>query len=166
MYMGVYRRFVVFFLCCSLMVACLPAPHFQKQVAIPGNEWAYNFVPQFDFGISDTTAQYRPYFIIRHTQAYPYNNIWLWVSVKGPGDTIAKRVRINVTLAEASGKWLGRGMGEIYEQRMPLSLGDSISFSRYGGYQIKLEQNMRVNPLPEVLHVGMRVEKTKPRNMR
>ncbi len=141
----------------------MPAPHYQKQEAIPDNAWAYDFIPEFNYSISDTTAVYQPYFIFRHTQAYPYNNIWVWVSVKGPGDTIAKKVRVDVVLAEAGGKWLGRGMGEIYEQRMPLELGDSINLSRYGDYEIKVEQNMRINPLPEVLHVGLRVEKTVPR---
>jgi hypothetical protein len=50
-------------------------------------------------------------------------------------------------------------MGEIYEQRMPISLGDSVNLSRPGTYEVTLEQNMRINPLPDVLHVGLRVEK-------
>ena len=79
--------------------------------------------------------------------------------VKGPGETIAKKVRVNVPLAEATGKWLGRGMGEIWEQRMPVDLGDSIRFDHKGTYEITLEQNMRINPLPEILHVGLRLEK-------
>ena len=68
-------------------------------------------------------------------------------------------VRINVPLAEASGKWLGRGMGEIYEQRLQLQLPDSVSFHRAGTYEVALEQNMRLNPLPEVMNIGFRLEK-------
>ena len=83
----------------------------------------------------------------------------MWVYIKSPGDTAAKKARINITLAQQSGKWLGRGMGEIYEQRMKVSLGDSINFHRAGTYKISLEQNMRVNPLPDVLNVGFRLEK-------
>jgi len=144
----------------ALLTGCMPSPFFQKEEAMPKNEWAYNFKPTFTFDITDTTANYKASFIIQHTQAYPYSNIWMWVYIKSPGDSLPKKERINITLAEASGKWLGRGMGEIWEQRMPLDLGDSIKFIRQGTYQISLEQNMRINPLPDILHVGLRIEKT------
>jgi len=85
--------------------------------------------------------------------------LWLWVYIKAPGDSTSKKERINIPLAEATGKWLGRGMGEIWEQRMPIDLGDSIKFNKQGTYEISLEQNMRINPLPEILHVGFRLEK-------
>jgi gliding motility-associated lipoprotein GldH len=83
----------------------------------------------------------------------------MWVYIKTPGDSVIKKERVNIILAEATGKWLGRGMGEIWEQRMQLNLGDSINFYRKGTYEISLEQNMRINPLPDILHVGLRVEK-------
>lgn len=144
---------------CSLLASCGLAPHYQGTEPVPGNAWAYTFKPKFAFEITDSTAVYQPYFIIRHTDAYPYNNLWMWLYIKKPGDSSATKARINIVLAEAGGKWLGRGMGEIYEQRMPISLGDSVDLSRPGTYEVVMEQNMRINPLPEVLHVGMRVEK-------
>ena len=137
----------------------MPSPYYQKEETIPKAEWAYNFKPTFTFDIKDTGIFYQPSFLIQHTQAYPYSNIWLWGSIKSPGDSNTIKERINITLAEASGKWLGRGMGEIYEQRMLLNLGDSVKFNKPGTYKISLEQNMRINPLPDVLHVGFRLEK-------
>lgn len=150
-------------LCLFLFASCQRAAHFQKHEAIPGNAWNYNFRPTFTFDITDSNSVYQPYFVIRHTQAYPYNNIWLWLYIKTPGDTVATKARINIVLAEASGKWLGRGMGEIFEQRMPFSLGDSVDLSKPGTYSIQMEQNMRINPLPEILHVGVRVDKIGPK---
>ena len=76
-----------------------------------------------------------------------------------PGDSIIKKERVDVELADPTGKWYGRGMGEIYEQRMPIKLNDTLKFNKPGSYQISLEQNMRINPLPEIIHVGLRVEK-------
>lgn len=142
----------------------MPAPYFQSQEPIPGNAWQYSFKPTFTFDVTDTEARYQPYFIIRHTQAYPYNNIWMWVYVKAPGDSIARKSRVSVVLAEQTGKWLGRGMGEIYEQRMRIAVTDSFNFRRKGTYKISLEQNMRINPLPEVLNVGFRLEKIPARD--
>jgi gliding motility-associated lipoprotein GldH len=158
-------RIAVAALLMLLYAACLPAPHYQKNEAIPNNAWDYNLRPKFTFDITDSTAVYQPYFIIRHTQAYPYNNIWMWLYIKTPGDTVATKARINIVLAEPTGRWLGRGMGEIYEQRMPISLGDSVNLSKPGTYTIEMEQNMRINPLPDVLHVGLRVEKAVPQGM-
>ena len=148
----------VLFLAC-LLYGCLPSPYYQKEEPIPKNEWAYNFKPAFTFDITDTTAFYQPYFIIRHTQAYPYSNLWIWLYIRVPGDSTIRKERLNVPLAEATGKWLGRGMGEIYEQRLRLHI-DSVNFNKAGTYQISLEQNMRINPLPEVLNVGFRLEKS------
>ena len=154
------RTFWFLLLAVVLFTGCMPSPYFQKEEAVPQNAWSYNFKPTFTFDITDTTAIYKTTFLIRHTEAYPYQNIWLWVYIKTPGDTIVKKERVNITLAEASGKWLGRGMGEIWEQRMRMDLGDSVRFDKKGTYKISLEQNMRVNPLPDILHVGLRVEKT------
>ncbi len=149
--------FLFFIFCLS---GCLPAPYYQKEEAIPQNAWNNNFKPSFTFNITDTIASYQPYFIIRHTQAYPYSNLWMWVYVKTPGDSTIKKGRINITLAEPSGKWLGRGMGEIYEQSMPVDLKEIINFSKSGKYEVSFEQNMRVNPLPEILDIGFKLEKT------
>ena len=80
--------------------------------------------------------------------------------IKGPGDTTARKERVNVMLAEASGKWMGRGMGEVWEQRMYLKMEDTTLFRKKGTWQISLEQNMRVNPLPEILNIGFRLERT------
>jgi gliding motility-associated lipoprotein GldH len=144
---------------CFLLTGCLPAPYFQKEASIPQYAWTYSFKPSFTFDITDSTAIYMPYFLIRHTQSYPYSNLWMWIYVKSPGDSIPKKERVNIVLAENSGKWLGRGMGEIYEQRMKIVFGDSINFNRPGTYTVSVEQNMRINPLPEILNVGFRLEK-------
>ena len=152
-----FSLFTLGLLCC--LTGCLPSPYYQKEEAVPGNAWAYNFKPSFSFDITDTIAAYKPYFLIQHTQAYPYNNLWVWLYIKTPGDSVIKKQRVNIPLAEATGKWLGRGMGEIWEQRMPLNLSDSVKFNHKGTYILSMEQNMRINPLPEILHVGLRVEK-------
>ena len=136
--------------------SCMSSPYYQKSITIPGNEWSYKFQPSFKFEIKDTAALYDLYFIIRHTEAYPYSNIWLKVKTKLPGDTLFEESHVEIPLAEKSGKWLGKGMGEIWEQR--LILGTKWTFKNPGMCEIKLEQNMRIDPLPDVLNVGIRVE--------
>lgn len=147
-----------------LFSSCLESPYYQKEYSIPANKWDYNNEPSFKFEVTDTTAFYTLAFLIRHTEAYPYANIWLMVYTKAPGDTTYQKTRLEIPLAEPTGKWMGRGMGEIWEQRLPISnQGDSVMLRKAGTWEIKFGHNMRINPLPEVLQVGLRVEKqTKP----
>ncbi|MBA3828848.1 MAG: gliding motility lipoprotein GldH [Taibaiella sp.] len=160
------HRYVIIVLLLSTVffAGCAPSPYFQREEPVPQNAWQYQYQPTFKFEVSDTTVLYNLYFLIRHTDVYPYSNIWLWVYSKTPGDTAFNKTRLEIPLAEPSGKWLGRGMGEIWEQRMPITGTNSMSFHKKGKYEIRFEQNMRVNPLPEVLHVGLRVEKAGGRN--
>ena len=158
------RNISFVFLIAVLLTGCMPSPYYQQTYPIPENAWNNHFIPTFKFEIPDTNAAYKMFFLIRHTDAYPFSNIWLVVSIKQPGDSTFQKVRMEVPLAEQSGKWLGNGMGEIWEQLMPVNYqmnegGISKFLKKKGKYEIKLEQNMRLNPLPEVLQAGLRIEK-------
>lgn len=158
-------RYILFFSALVAMAGCLPSAHYQKEYSIPKNQWSSDYKPTFRFEVTDTTVAYRFYFIMRHSEAYPYANIWVWLNIKQPGDSTFHKRRIEVPLAEQSGKWLGRGMGEMWEHRMPITQNNlPVKFDKPGIYEIKLQQNMRVNPLPEVFNVGLRVEKDTRRN--
>lgn len=150
--------FVFILLAC--FTSCIKSPYYQKEYSVPQNAWRYQFKPSFKFEITDTTSSYDLFFNIRHTEAYPFSNIWVWIYTKQPGDSTFQKSRIEIPLAEPSGKWMGRGAGEIWEQHMPLTAGDkAMVFKKTGTYEIRMEQNMRVDPLPEVLQIGLRVEK-------
>ena len=143
-----------------VLTGCLTSPYYQKAEGLPKNEWSYANKPTFKFEITDTTAIYNLYFLIRHTDAYPFSNIWMLIYTKQPGDSSFQQVRVEIPLAEKSGKWLGRGMGAIWEHRMPITQDNRpMVFNKKGLYEIRFEQNMRVNPLPEILQVGLRVAK-------
>ena len=57
----------------------LPSDVFEKDVAIPGQQWESSFKPTFNFNIreQDTARLYNIYLVLRHTDAYNYNNIWI-----------------------------------------------------------------------------------------
>lgn len=169
-------RILPFLISLCFLAACQPSPKYQKHVTIPSGGWQYAFQPEFKIQIQDTNAAYQMFFLIRHTNAYPYSNIWLRLKTRQPGDSSFQQQRFEVTLAaptavlpdgSLSGGWLGRGMGEIWEQRMALNdVQHPVYFPKSGEYVFKLSQDMRVNPLPEVIQVGLRVEKigAKPRS--
>jgi gliding motility-associated lipoprotein GldH len=79
-----------------------------------------------------------------------------------PGETIPLSSNVELTLAQADGKWLGRGMQDIREHQIPLTpQGSPVHFSKTGTYTMTLKHLMRQDPLPELMSIGVRLEKIK-----
>ncbi|HEY0610374.1 MAG TPA: gliding motility lipoprotein GldH [Chitinophaga sp.] len=146
---------------CLAMASCLPTKMdaYEKNQEIPGHQWTYQYKPVFEVTVNpeDTAYLYNIYVNVRHTDAYPYSNIWVLVNTQTPGDTTQQPRRVELPLADASGKWLGRGLDDIYEHRIPIQ--EKAILNKPGTYRFIFEQNMRQNPLPYVMNVGLRIEK-------
>lgn len=141
----------------ALLASCIKIDLFEKQSQIPSQQWYYNNVPQFTFTIKDTSSLYNVYVVLRHTDLYQYNNIWLRVGSASPSDTVHYQ-NINLRLATDSKGWEGIGMDDIFEVRKNISPGP-VSFKKPGDYSFSVAQIMRENPLRYILNVGIRVEK-------
>jgi gliding motility-associated lipoprotein GldH len=146
---------------CFHWMACTPPDGiYEKDIPLPGHQWAGGFKPTFTFNISDkdTASRYNIYIVLRHTDAYNYNNIWIRGTVKQPGDSATRSDRYDLLLATNDKGWLGTGMEDIYEQRV--SIQQSTKFRQPGAYSLTLEQVMREDPLKHVMNVGVRIERT------
>jgi gliding motility-associated lipoprotein GldH len=145
---------------CFCLVACKTDTigTYEKTTSFKKQEWPGNDKPSFTFNIkdTDTVAAYNIYVILRHTDAYSFNNIWLKITRQGPDTTYTQQV--DLRLAANSQGWLGTGMDDIWEHRIPITNG-STKFRRSGDYTFTLEQVMRQDPLLHVLNAGIRVEK-------
>ncbi|MEO6723449.1 MAG: gliding motility lipoprotein GldH [Ferruginibacter sp.] len=141
------------------LTACGKTEVFEKNKAIPKHQWQYDLQPTFDFTITDTSTLYNLYIVLRHTDAYHYNNIWLNVGTQSPGDTI-KVQRFDLQLGTDATGWEGAGMDDIWELRKSITRGP-FKFNKAGTYKFSVAQAMRENPLPEIISIGVRVEKVK-----
>jgi gliding motility-associated lipoprotein GldH len=142
--------------CLSLaIVSCDTIDLYEKSVAIPKHSWSTSFKPEFSFIIKDSSVPYQVFLVLRHTERYNYNNIWINLYSQPPGDSVHK-VRYELPLATNEKGWLGTGMDDIYEHRIQLIASQPL---KAGIYKFKLEQIMREDPLENVLNVGLRVEK-------
>ena len=141
------------------IISCARIDLFEKQAQIPSQQWFYNDVPQFTFHIADTSSFYNVYVVLRHTDLYNYNNIWLRIGSKVPGDSMHFQ-NLNLILANDSRGWEGSGMDDIFEVRKNISPGP-LTFKTSGDYTFSVAQIMRENPLKYILSVGIRVEKVK-----
>ncbi len=142
------------------LIQCRPIDLYERTVNIPGHTWKSDFKPSFSFDITDTTKPYQVSLIIRHTDAYPFNNIWLDIQLETPDSLF--NIRTEQRLGNNEQGWLGTGLNDVYEHRINLNqaLGKAgVSFRRNGRYNFQLAQVMREDPLPHVLQAGIRVER-------
>lgn len=139
-----------------LFNACTTTGVFEKNIPIPGYKWENSFQPVINVDIADTTSSYNVYIVLRHTNKYQYNNIWVNAKVKGPGSEQWKSGQYDLLLATNDKGWLGSGMDDIFEHRI---LIQQIRFLKPGKYEYSIQQIMREDPLPEVMNVGLRIEK-------
>lgn len=151
--------YAAFLLLCIIPYGCRKMDRlntFEQHVAIPGYNWNYAFHPSFKVDINDTAARYNIYVTIRHTNDYPFSNLWLLITSNYSGEK-PRTQRVELPLADREGRWLGSGIDNIFDQR--ISIQQNARFNKKGIYHFSFEQNMRIDDLPHVMSVGLRVEK-------
>ena len=152
-------RIVCLFLMVScFFTACTEIDVYEKNNFIPNMQWQQNYSSTGTFIIKDTTSTFNIFLILRHTDAYSYNNIWLNIGLKAPGDTGLQYQKINLQLGSDAQGWAGVGMNDIWEVRKLIS-GVPKRFVKPGEYKFDISQLMRDNPLQNLISVGISVEK-------
>ena len=159
--MGVFKNKIVFILLCIFFVlfGCETKQLFEQSTIYPNHNWPSKQATKYQFNVTDTAAAYKIFFVIRHHNAYHYKNIWLDLIIKSPTNAITKQV-LNLNLADDAKGWLGTGMDDIYDQRIPMT-ASPIRFSK-GINEVIVQHTMREDPLENILSTGIRVEKVKP----
>ncbi|PZP46037.1 MAG: hypothetical protein DI598_12575 [Pseudopedobacter saltans] len=139
-----------------LLVSCkYKVGFYEKTVVVPGNEWGSGFRPSFTIEITDTSTAYNIYVIVRHTDAYHYNNLWINFTSIAPR-SVAETQKLNLKLGDNT-KWLGSSMDDIVEHRILVNRNPVKLHA--GKYVFMLQNIMREDPLAEIMNVGIRVAK-------
>ncbi|HWB24115.1 MAG TPA: gliding motility lipoprotein GldH [Chitinophagaceae bacterium] len=149
------KKGAIVFLLAAFYFGCDAVGVFEQTKAFPNHAWASADTLKFNFDITDTSSFYNVFVVLRHTDAYRYNNIYLNVTSINPGDTAITK-RHNFVLAGNAG-WLGSSMDDIIEQRMAIN-STPVKLNK-GSYVVILQQIMRDDPLPNILNAGVRIEK-------
>ena len=140
--------------------SCKQIDIFEKNTVIPNYEWKSNFIVSGSFKITDTISAYSIYLVLRHTDAYKYNNIWLNIGLQPQGDSLIKQ-KVDLKLGDDANGWEGNGMNDIWELRKLLN-GAPRRFKKAGEYKFTIAQVMRDEPLLHVISAGLGIEKKNP----
>ena len=153
-----FRRVNIFILLLSFLslLSCDPDRVFEKNIRLPDGIWEWAHIVRFDLAIEDTISSYNLYINVRNANLYPMSNLYLFITTTAPsGHSI--RDTVEVVLADEKGKWLGSGLGDIWDLQQAYK--KNIRFAQKGKYSFEYEQAMRVERLPFIMDVGLRVEK-------
>jgi gliding motility-associated lipoprotein GldH len=119
--------------------------------------WYAADVQSFQFDIADTLQKHEFFIDLRHDQTYPFSNLYLFVDYTFPNGR-SRQDTILCELADSRGDWLGTGSGPIVDHR--IGVQSQTAFPLVGNYVITIAHAMRENPLPGMLDVGFRLEKS------
>lgn len=152
------KKILPLLILCAVLSSCREIDLFEKNISIPNMQWSNNFNATGSFIIKDTNSTYNVFLVLRHTDAYLYNNLWINVGLQPPGAEALQYQKINLSLSNDAKGWEGVGMNDIWEVRKLIS-GIPKKFIKTGQYNFSIVQLMRDNPLLNVISVGMSVQK-------
>lgn len=147
-------------ICCLFFMmvflgACDSNRVFDEYQKIPKEGWTYENKLVSEIDIKDTSVAYNLYFNVRNTGNYDKSNLYILLEIQSP-DGGKEIKRLNFLLADKTGKWLGSGLGDLYDNQ--ILIAKKIKLNQLGKHLFILEQNMRNNPLKEITDAGIRLE--------
>ncbi len=149
-------KYILVFVLAIALVGCDENRIFDENTELTDRSWDYENVLPYEVEITDTNLRYNVYVNLRHTNQYANSNLWVLLYTTFPSGEKLER-RVELPLASKEGKWYGNHSGSIVNHQVPIQ--QNAIFPEKGIYRFEIEQNMRRNPLGEVLDVGLRVEK-------
>lgn len=137
-----------------IISACSPGIVYEEYADISDAKWEYEKPVTFEVDIPKA-GSYKIFCNIRHNNDYHYANLWVQLFSYPPKGK-PKKQRFEIRLARKDGKWLGNGIGGTLT-REALLLND-FQAEKAGKYTFTIQHDMRLNVVPAISHVGIRVE--------
>jgi gliding motility-associated lipoprotein GldH len=140
------------------ILSCDKNAIYDKSITIPHHVWSYTDTLLYYVNIADTLHSHNIYVNIRNSHNYQYSNVFLFISTFAPNGHSLKDT-VEITLADKSGKWIGKGAGNVFSLQVPYKR--NIKFPYMGIYLFEIQHAMWNKDLPGIIDVGLRVEKAR-----
>jgi len=145
----------------SFLSSCNSNTVFSETESLPGY-WDKDRKVEFTIPELDSSKKYDLFLHLRNTNEYKFNNLFLIVSMTFPnGKTVIDTLEYR--MANPDGTWLGRGIGNVKENK--LWYKENVSFFENGNYNISITHANRnngdidgVSNLNGIVDVGYSIE--------
>ena len=139
---------------CILLLSCSSSKDYENHLSLKGEKWDMKEVLPFDFDISDTAQSYVFGMDIRYTDAFPNQDLFLFLKTIFPDGSMSQDT-LHCYLFEADGKPLGKGH-RIKELTVDYSL---LKFPIPGHYTMHFIQGMRTEKVEGIASFGISLKK-------
>jgi gliding motility-associated lipoprotein GldH len=143
-----------------LLVSCDEKRVFDEYKSV-GGVWQKDSVVSFELPELDTAKVYNMTINLRDNNDYPYNNIFLIVSLDEPG-RVTKVDTLEYAMTDAEGNLLGNGFSDVKESALIYKKREKF---KKGKYKVHIRQAVRetgkvtgVVALKGITEVGFRIE--------
>jgi len=155
------KNSILFVVLLFLVISCDKKRVFDDYKSV-GKAWHKDSIVSFDLPKLDPQKFYNLYVNVRDNDDYPFNNLFLIVSLEQPNHKI-KVDTLEYQMTNPDGTLLGDGFTDIKENK--LFYKDKERFTQKGLYKIHIKQAVRqtgkiegVATLPGITDVGFRIE--------
>jgi len=130
---------------CMFLLACQNNKTQHHYHSFENAKWNTDSIVIFEFDNVDTIFSYDAHLKIRHSADYHFQNLFLFFEFNEKKDTL------EVFLSEKSGKWLGKGFGDIKEVESLIL--KNIRFNNINKNSLSFEMAMRHNGLEKIIEL-------------
>jgi gliding motility-associated lipoprotein GldH len=123
---------------------------------LPEGGWKASDTIVFEPEINDLEGLYNVKVNVRHNDTYAYSNLFIFLTTVYP-DGAKQTDTLECVLADERNHWKGDGSGDIWDNSILLK--SNIRFPVKGKYKFIYQHGMRVDPLFNVMDVGLTIEK-------
>ena len=142
------------FISLLLLLSCQNNVIYESEILYE-NGWHKDSCAVFNIFIDDTTQITDFILTFKHTDNYPYQNLWLFVTV----DELENKTHIKDTLelymANINGQWFGKKKGKNYFVSTYYKYAVKTAYK--GNYRFEFQQGMRLDNIEEIKSVKFKM---------
>lgn len=155
-------RICLIFITAILLISCADHRLYEYHHDFDDRHWNTGDTAIFSFEIPATEKPCPVYLQVRNSLDYPFARLFVKYRLfDSAGHVLDDQLLTHYLFDQKTGKPFGESsLGDVYDHRFTISKGYAFPYA--GKYSIKLEQFMRLDTLPGISAVGIRIENQPP----
>lgn len=138
------------------LYSCGKQTVFEKYEKFENNTWNKSKILSFDVPIDNINKSYDVYVVVKNTDNYTYNNLYIGVYINTPaGDTRFKDYYIDLRNEDRS--FTGKLINSLWETKVKIM--EKATFTKAGIHKFEIYNFMQYVSLSDINEIGLVVEK-------
>lgn len=145
-------RLLILFCMLLMMTACRRDVVSSAHHDLPEQGWAMTDTVRLALDVPDSTASYDLALMLRHSDQYTYQNLWLFIQSPDSLSPVQSDT-VMACLADDRGQWLGTRAGRYYSGYVIIRR--DVTFPTAATYSFAIVQGMRDSVISGIADVGL-----------